>query len=61
MHITSEKVAVSNITTEELQAILESRRSLQDFIDLADSIRKSGKGNGINYFQQFFMKAQKFV
>lgn len=61
MPVTTKKAERSVLTKEQLQAILESHKNLQDVIDLANSMRKSGKGKDVNYFQQFFMKAQKFV
>lgn len=61
MFLNAKKVEKSVLTKEQLEAILESHKNLQDFIDLANNMRKSGKGKGINYFQQFFMKAKKFV
>lgn len=61
MFLSSKKVKKSVLTKEQLQAILESHKNLQDFINLANSMRKSGKGKGMNYFQQFFLKANKFV
>ena len=61
MFLSTKKVERSVLTKEQLEAFLESHKNLQDFIDLANSMRKSGKGKGVNYFQQFFMKAKKFV
>lgn len=61
MFLSAKKVERSVLTKEQLQAILESHKNLQDFIDLANSMRKSGKGKGMNYFQQFFLKAKNFV
>lgn len=61
MSLNAKKTERSVLTKEQLEVILESHKNLQDFIDLANSMRKSGKGKGMNYFQQFFLKANKFV
>lgn len=49
------------ISKEQIDAILENQKNLQDVIDLANRIRQSGKAKDMNYFQQFFLKANKFV
>lgn len=49
------------LTKEQLEMIMSCHKNLQDFIDLANKMRKSGKGKGMNYFQQFFLNAKKFV
>lgn len=61
MSLITKKAERSALTKKQLEAFLESHKNLQDFIDLANSMRKSENGKGVNYFQQFFMKAKKFV
>lgn len=61
MTLDAKKAERSVLTKEQLQVFLESHKNFQDFIDLVNSVRKSDKGKGINYFQQFFLKANRFV
>lgn len=51
----------STLTKQQLDAFLQSHKNLQDFINLANSLRKNGKGKDMNFFKQFFMNAQKFI
>lgn len=51
----------STLTKRQLDAFLQSHKNLQEFINLANSLRKNGKGKDMNFFKQFFMNAQKFI
>lgn len=51
----------STLTKQQLDAFLQSHKNLQEFINLANSLRKNGKGKDMNFFKQFFMNAQKFI
>lgn len=51
----------SVMTPDQLEVLMESHRNFQDYIDLANKMRKTYKGKDINYFEQFFLKATKHI
>lgn len=49
------------ITPEQLVTILASHKNLQDIIDVATQLRKSGSCTDMNYFETFFIQAKKII
>lgn len=61
MEVNTDKSKSLKTSTDQLRASIELQKNIQAYIDQATAMRRGGKHKDVNYFQQFFIKAQKII